>query len=373
MRVSKPAQMPKFTVSQIVEIVNEGDAGTPLTEILKKYGIRRRTYRKWQKKYGAAGQHNTAQSRRHRYTVRSLREIARELFSPRSFFGKMARVIAALSIVALIYDSFDVGVSKTLALIVRHYEGAVRLFLSWADPYVHALANYVAEHLHLRIAVGETWRHVFVVMWILLLRDAGVALTDGRRGVAAFRAAMGVCIAAVCSVLAAAAIGAAPSWMRNLQLAAVPYVGIYVYDIVLYVFAALALRGYWKSEYGNGATPSRWAHFRKCMRRANTRCALIFTAIGVCFVVPGVGTMSYPRGGLLVLGIATLVNLSYWVARARRVATYLRGASETRGLESWKALLTASEAGRFAFAVGSVFAWIIVFVLMNTASELLGL
>ena len=42
----------KFTETQIVSILNEADAGRPVNEIWRKYGISSATYYKWKQKYG---------------------------------------------------------------------------------------------------------------------------------------------------------------------------------------------------------------------------------------------------------------------------------------------------------------------------------
>jgi putative transposase len=44
----------RFTESQIVAILKEGDAGMPIVEILRKHGISRPTYFNWKAKYGGA-------------------------------------------------------------------------------------------------------------------------------------------------------------------------------------------------------------------------------------------------------------------------------------------------------------------------------
>jgi len=44
----------RFTESQIVAILNEGAAGMPVAEILRKHGISRPTYFNWKSKYGGA-------------------------------------------------------------------------------------------------------------------------------------------------------------------------------------------------------------------------------------------------------------------------------------------------------------------------------
>lgn len=44
----------KFTESQIVAVLQEGEAGVPVAELLRKHGISRPTYYQWKAKYGGA-------------------------------------------------------------------------------------------------------------------------------------------------------------------------------------------------------------------------------------------------------------------------------------------------------------------------------
>lgn len=42
----------RFTETQIVEILKEGDSGVPLQDLWRKHGISSATYYKWKAKYG---------------------------------------------------------------------------------------------------------------------------------------------------------------------------------------------------------------------------------------------------------------------------------------------------------------------------------
>ena len=44
----------RFTESQIVSILKDGDAGVPLAELVRKHGISRATYFNWKSKYAGA-------------------------------------------------------------------------------------------------------------------------------------------------------------------------------------------------------------------------------------------------------------------------------------------------------------------------------
>jgi putative transposase len=44
----------RFTESQIVAVLKEGEAGVPIAEIIRKYGISRNTYFNWKARYSGA-------------------------------------------------------------------------------------------------------------------------------------------------------------------------------------------------------------------------------------------------------------------------------------------------------------------------------
>jgi putative transposase len=44
----------RFTESQIVEILKQGDTGMPLAELVRKHGVSRTTYFNWKAKYAGA-------------------------------------------------------------------------------------------------------------------------------------------------------------------------------------------------------------------------------------------------------------------------------------------------------------------------------
>jgi putative transposase len=44
----------RFTEAQIVAILQEGEAGLPVAELLRKHGVSRPTYYSWRSRYGGA-------------------------------------------------------------------------------------------------------------------------------------------------------------------------------------------------------------------------------------------------------------------------------------------------------------------------------
>ena len=47
----------RFTESQIVAILKEGEAGVPVSELARKHGISRATYFNWRSKYAGVSVH----------------------------------------------------------------------------------------------------------------------------------------------------------------------------------------------------------------------------------------------------------------------------------------------------------------------------
>src|SRR5712672_388127 len=75
----------RFTESQIVAILKEGEAGVALSELTSKHGIGRATYFNWQAKYGWVSVSeivNMASPNFSRWALRSQSDKGQELRSP---------------------------------------------------------------------------------------------------------------------------------------------------------------------------------------------------------------------------------------------------------------------------------------------------
>ncbi len=76
----------KFTETQIVSILKEADAGRPVNEIWRKYGIRSATYYKWKAKYGGLEASD----------IKRLKELEHENSKLKRLYADMALENAAL-------------------------------------------------------------------------------------------------------------------------------------------------------------------------------------------------------------------------------------------------------------------------------------
>ena len=76
----------KFSESQIVAILTEGEAGVPVAQILRKHGISHATFYKWKSRYGGA---SVAELKR-------LRELEAENAKLKRMYADQALEIAAI-------------------------------------------------------------------------------------------------------------------------------------------------------------------------------------------------------------------------------------------------------------------------------------
>jgi putative transposase len=76
----------RFTETQIIGILKEGDAGTPVKEICRSHGISDATYYNWKSKYGGMSASD----------LKRLKEMERELSQLKRMYADMAMENRAL-------------------------------------------------------------------------------------------------------------------------------------------------------------------------------------------------------------------------------------------------------------------------------------
>jgi putative transposase len=76
----------KLSEAQIVAVLQEGEAGVPVAEIIRKHGISRNTYFSWKSRYGGA---TTSELRR-------LRELEAENAKLKRMYAELALENAAI-------------------------------------------------------------------------------------------------------------------------------------------------------------------------------------------------------------------------------------------------------------------------------------
>ncbi len=76
----------RFTESQIVAVLKEGEAGVPVSELVRKHGISRNTYFNWKSRYSGAEVSE----------LRRLRELEAENAKLKKMYSELALENAAI-------------------------------------------------------------------------------------------------------------------------------------------------------------------------------------------------------------------------------------------------------------------------------------
>lgn len=299
--------------------------------------------------------------------LRSIAAFAGEILWPKRLDGTIGRLVGALSLLALGRAAFDFGLSAAAVEIFHYYDMVLRAALGWIDPYIQLLVDNISVSLSLHLVFNDYWHHVYVVLQMLFVRDAGVAFADGRRGLGVTRLAVGFVIASSTAILTALQFPGLADWAENLLFATLPTAAIFAYDVVMYFHAA-----YRRLEELNVVDGSpdrtRGAFLGRALRRGTNRFLLGLAVTYGCFLIPAVWNARPPAGGLVAIAVATVANASYWIWRG---STYAR-ARVTDG-QDWISSFRESEAGRFGVAVAGVLVWAAILAGLNVQALQLGI
>lgn len=286
---------------------------------------------------------------------------------PKSTLGLLGRLFGALSLFALLDQAASLGLSVTFEAILSIYNTAVRLTIGFFDPVIKDFLTWLSSHLPFSIPFSEAWRHIFLVLQILFIRDAGTAFSDGRRTLAAVRLITGTIIALIVSVLAFMADSASPL-SANVVLSIIPIFGLFIYDITMYGFSATMFF----DAVGAGemrSKQSRIQFFRTGLWRSLFRFLLVGGLSASLLFVPFIATLPFPHGGVLAMIVGLFVNACYWIVMGSSYAFTQQRASGVK----WKRCFLQSEAGRFGLAVAGILFWFMVFSALNAGAQIIGL
>ena len=65
----------RFTEEQIVKVLHEAEAGIPIKELARKYGMTEQTFYRWKKQFGGLGVNELRELRKLREENRRLKQI----------------------------------------------------------------------------------------------------------------------------------------------------------------------------------------------------------------------------------------------------------------------------------------------------------
>jgi len=111
---------------------------------------------------------------------RNLIVFLKTLIMPRSTWATLGQIFSALSIYAILYNTFKFGLSSTMSIIVDVYMRSIDLTIGNLDPFFEWIIVFINNYFFIKMKFHQEWRYIFIVLQILFIRDAFTAFTDGR-------------------------------------------------------------------------------------------------------------------------------------------------------------------------------------------------
>lgn len=230
-----------------------------------------------------------------------IREVAQKIVYP-GFYKKLGSVFAALAIVALLREGFDLGLAAPLVAILNVYEQLTGAVFDPIATLIKSLGNW----LGFKIELFSHWKHVFLLMSLYFFAGVRVEILSGKQWVGiVVRVVLGFCLALATSVLLGVNPLTTTDSLANFFAAAIPALATFLND--------LALRG-WRvcfqysriSGWFNRVPPSRFEYFMQGARGILLRTIVCLAVIIVGLYLSSVIRFGSP--GLVLLGFVILVH-----------------------------------------------------------------
>lgn len=297
-------------------------------------------------------------------TGTSAKGIFRELLWPGGVLGKLGRLSAVLSVVALIKYALDFGVARTLVILIEWYDRFVKAALSWLKPLATSVAELIAAWLALPLNLHEHWNHVFVLLWVYFFRDGATKYSYGYRSAGVFAMVWGALVA-FATAIATGLIPIKDSGAQNQYFMAVaPVFGVLAYEIPKQLWDATFTRDRVARIYQTEVM-SWWDYARPNLFLNAFQFFGGFT-IGVLFVFTAQSNIRSP-------GLAAVAVLLVLVALYRAGVA----ASEVRELrregDSWLFTFNRTSGAGVAVSVIGLLLWILIFLTTNAGLQFYGL
>lgn len=287
-------------------------------------------------------------------------------FIPNSTLSLLGQILAALSLFTLVSNATNFGLSHTFSVVLSVYMHFIDITLGKFDPVVITIIAFIKRHIQIGIIFNPGWRHLFVILQILFVRDAATAFADGRRSLAYTRLVVGFVIATLFSILLWAPFFVA-SLVANIAFSLIPVTALLVYDIVIYIIMSLFF--FHQVDRGEMVElTSRSDFFATGVFRSFLRFAIVGIPSIAVFLYPPIRLLPYPAGGIVGIIAGVAFNAAYWLIHASLYAH-----RQSRAGEDFWSAFNESEAGRFGVALTKVVFWFFVFCVLNAGGRIINL
>lgn len=237
-----------------------------------------------------------------------------------STFRWLSRLFGTASVVILLKHGLDVGFGPALSLVFDYYGIVIEFVLGWAEPYLKEAIAFFRHLLGIDIDLYPHWKHVFVLMGIYFWSSARTSFAANRPVGGVFDTIWGLIVALAASLASGIVFfdTVANISTANFLIAAIPVVGVTIFDIGGYAWSATFDRE-------RGIT---WSEaFVHWIFYAFARLAAALLVLTIGFQLPFVRDLPIP--GLVLLTLLVVLAAFYWIGRGAWDADAMRGDEDT--------------------------------------------
>ncbi len=154
-----------------------------------------------------------------------------------------AAVVAALSLIQLLRYGWNFGLSVPLEAILRTYNEILNTIFDILKPLLTPLFAFLSGLLSVSIDPGDHWRHIFVLLSILLMRFATYMWRSSQLSTTLFSFLIAILVGFAGSVASGSVREDPNYYMNSFGIAAAPVLSVFLYYFLVNLWRGSFERG----------------------------------------------------------------------------------------------------------------------------------
>lgn len=281
--------------------------------------------------------------------------------------AQLSFMLGGLSVIALIQESLNFGLSSVLTDVICEYEKLISALLAWVLPIAELIVELIQAVYEVELRLINDWKHVFVIFGIYIYRNAVVSFSMGAISTGVFRICWGTLVCLSLSLF----IGLLPelksaALQRFLVAASFPS-ALLCYRVGYQVWAVNFLVHRFPEMFRvDSATVSKWSQLLELVRRD---VVMFWVSVVLILIVLSMIPNAEPRVSGLLIGLGYVFLLAVYFL----YDGYSRAVRATGKDVEFEACFKRQGATKLGFSMLYVFIYSFFFCISNVAFELVGI
>lgn len=291
---------------------------------------------------------------------------------PDGVFGKLGVILAGISMMALVRNSLEIGLSDTFFIVLGWYDRFLDATIGWIGIWIESGINQLLHFLNIQISIHPHWKHIFVLLNIYFIRDAISYLESDRRRWNRFfwHLGLGLVLGAFFGTSSGIFADDGTSFYSSMAVAVTPLVAFFIYDIVE--------RHWYVENYATETAFSRHDMSKQDAVRFYRVRTLERAALYIIFSVAFISfwywffDSGFAGMGVFTFILSVLIMALYWIS-GRASLHYRFKSHEYDHLPLLTKLLAGTGTAYLGGMMLGTFFWLLVFLLANSGLGLANL